>query len=188
LSCILPGTVLEYSPEKGEDAFNAISSVLEATGGISLFQVCKITGLNQPTVQNWVKRGWVSKPCGKKYTETQMSRILLINMLKKSMSLDDIVRIMTYINGSVEDKSDDIIADRILYNYICKMIYLINYEKKSLSEVEATMRSLTNNFTGYLKEDADKVKAVLNIIIMAYTSAQLRIAFEKNIEQLNIKI
>lgn len=120
---LVPGTTVPFSENIRDSAFEAVQPVLEATGGLTLSQLSKITGLGGTTIQNWIKRGWVSSPKGKKYSEKQVLRILLINMLKDAMKLEDIARLMSYVNGDVEDNSDDIIADIHLYNILCRIIF-----------------------------------------------------------------
>lgn len=120
---IIPGTTLKFTETAREAAFSVISPVLEATGGLTLSQLSKLTGLEGTTIQNWIKRGWVSSTKGKKYSEKQVLRILLINMLRNVMKLDDIANLMSYVNGDVEDTSDDIIADIHLYNMLCRIIF-----------------------------------------------------------------
>ena len=118
---IIPGTTLKFSEQARVSAFSVISPVLEATGGLTLSQLSKLTGLEGTTIQNWIKRGWVSATKSKKYSEKQVLRILLINMLRGAMKLDDIAGLMKYINGDVEDTSDDIIDDILLYNILCRI-------------------------------------------------------------------
>jgi len=115
---MIPGTTLKFSEQARDSAFSLIAPVLEATGGLTLSQLSKLTGLEGSTIQNWIKRGWISSTQGKKYSEKQVIRILLINMLRGAMKLEDIARLMNCINGDVEDTSDDIIADVILYNIL----------------------------------------------------------------------
>ncbi len=78
---LIPGTTIKYTPQARNAAFSLIAPVLEATGGLTLSQLSKLSGLEGSTVQNWIKRGWVSSTKGKKYSEQQVLRILLINML-----------------------------------------------------------------------------------------------------------
>ena len=119
---LIPGTTMKYTPQARNAAFSLISPVLEATGGLTLSQLSKLSGLEGSTIQNWIKRGWVSSTKGKKYSEQQVLRILLINMLRGAMKLESIVNLMAYINGDVEDTSDDIIDEITLYNILCRII------------------------------------------------------------------
>lgn len=82
---LIPGTALAKSLQTGESAFAAIEPILTATGGLTLAQVEGLTGLNGSTIQNWVKRGWVAAPVGKRYGRRQLMRIILINMLRAVM-------------------------------------------------------------------------------------------------------
>ena len=70
----IPGTVL---PATTED-IGHIEEKFEAMflgGGMVLSQVAAVTGLEPYTIQNWVKRGFLTKPVGKKYTLRQLCRI-----------------------------------------------------------------------------------------------------------------
>ena len=84
---LIPATTMKFSEQARNSAFSLISPILEATGGLTLSQLSKLTGLEGSTIQNWIKRGWVASTKGKKYSEKQVLRILLINMLRKSYDL-----------------------------------------------------------------------------------------------------
>lgn len=66
----LPGTVLNFSEQAEGNAFSLIEPILTATGGITLSQLTAITGLQGSTIQNWIKRGWVSATEGKEIHRT----------------------------------------------------------------------------------------------------------------------
>ena len=42
------------------------------------------------------------------------------------MKLEDIAKLMSYINGKVDDLSDDILHDKQLYNLLCKLICVLD--------------------------------------------------------------
>lgn len=86
MNWILPGTVLEVDGSRPEAADELFSSLF-VTGGLVLSQVCQITGLEPYTVQNWVKRGFLTPPVKKKYNRRQLSRIIIINMLKAALPM-----------------------------------------------------------------------------------------------------
>ena len=67
----LPGTIIDFSEQAEENAFSLIEPILTVTGGITLSQLSALTGLQGSTIQNWIKRGWVSATTDKKYTERQ---------------------------------------------------------------------------------------------------------------------
>ena len=73
-----PGTTLPFDSKFCENSFFIISSLCAATGGITLSQLTEMTGLEGTTIQNWVKRGWVSKTIGKKYnTKTTLENNII---------------------------------------------------------------------------------------------------------------
>ena len=157
---LIPGTTIKYTEQARNSAFSLISPVLEATGGLTLSQLSKLTGLEGSTIQNWIKRGWVSSTKGKKYDEQQVLRILLINMLRGTMKLESIVNLMTYINGDVEDTADDIIDEILLFDLLCKM-----------KECDSGITS-----------DAEKLSKAMYVMVMAYRSAWLKSEMEKGME------
>lgn len=176
----IPGTAIRYTEQARDSAFSVISPVLEATGGLTLSQLSKLTGLEGSTIQNWIKRGWVSSTKGKKYSEQQVLRILLINMLRGSMKLESIANVMTYINGDVEDTSDDIIDDIELYNILCRIIFSAEdagaFEPDKVRELIDKEVSACEDITG---SDAEKLRKTMFVAVMAYRSAFLKSEMEK---------
>lgn len=168
----LPGTVLNFSDQAEGNAFSLIEPILTATGGITLSQLTAITGLQGSTIQNWIKRGWVSATEGKKYTERQVIRILLINILRNSMKLEDIANLMAYINGRVDDLSDDILHDKELYNLLCRLICILDRDNAYDPSV-ITMEIDRNLGAEYDGEARKRLKKVLFIMIMGYRSSYL---------------
>ena len=61
-----PGTKVPVSEEC------LLTSIFRVTSGITLSQVCEITGLKAGTIQNWVKRGYVNSPIGRKYKKARL--------------------------------------------------------------------------------------------------------------------
>lgn len=123
---LLPGTALTCTPGKEGDAFSVLEPIFAVSGGgLTLSQVAELTGLTPTAIQNWVKRGWVANPVNKKYDEIRVARILLINLLRDAMQLDRIARLLAYVNGSVNDRSDDSMQDPHLYSLICAAIFRI---------------------------------------------------------------
>lgn len=110
----IPGTVLTGSREDVESSIRQIEGMFLA-GGIVRSQVAAVTGLELHAIQNWVKRGFLSNPVGKRYSLSQFSRIALINMLKSVMPMEKICGLLRYINGELADESDDLIDDSVLY-------------------------------------------------------------------------
>ncbi len=176
----IPGTTIKFTEQARASAFSVISPVLEATGGLTLSQLSKLTGLEGSTIQNWIKRGWVSATKGKKYSEKQVLRILLINMLRGTMKLESIANVMTYINGDVEDTSDDIIDDIKLYNILCRIIF--SAEDAGAFEPDKVRGLIDKEIDAcenMLSSDADKLRKAMFVAVMAYRSAFLKSEMEK---------
>lgn len=168
----LPGTVIDFSEQAEENAFSLIEPILTVTGGITLSQLSALTGLQGSTIQNWIKRGWVSATTDKKYTERQILRILLINILRNSMKLEDIAKLMSYINGKVDDLSDDILHDKQLYNLLCKLICILD-RKGIYTPLEISEEINKNLGAEYGDEERKRLNKVLFIMIMGYRSSYL---------------
>ena len=179
---LIPGTTMKFSEQARESAFSLISPVLEATGGLTLSQLSKLTGLEGTTIQNWIKRGWVSATKGKKYSEKQILRILLINMLRKAMKLEDIANLMRYINGDVEDTSDDIVEEVLLYDMLCRIIFTA--EDEGAFDSDRIKSLVAREVAQNTKEiaDDDKMKKAMFVMVMGYRSGFLRTEMEKGLE------
>ncbi|WP_028510351.1 DUF1836 domain-containing protein [Ruminococcus sp. NK3A76] len=177
----VPGTVLPLTDwardriSQGQ-AFDAlISPILSATGGVTLSQLARFTGLEGSTIQNWIKRGWVASNKNKKYTEKQVARILLINVLRAAMKLEDIVKLMEYINGEVEDESDDILHDKDLFDLLCSAVLRLDETEGMRIDGENVMKisdsMISEDFKGEVR---DKLQKALAIMLLAYRSAILK--------------
>lgn len=182
---LIPGTTLTFTEQTRNAAFSAVSPVLEATGGLTLSQLSKLTGLEGSTIQNWIKRGWVSPTKGKKYSEKQVIRILLINMLRGAMRLESIQQIMVYINGDVIDTSDDIIADVPWYNILCRIIFTA--EDEGSFNTESIKKHIEHEIRACAAEinyGEDKLRKALYVMVMAYRSGCLKAEAEKAMAEL----
>ncbi len=183
----IPGTAITYSEQGRYTAFSLIAPVLDATGGLTLSQLSKLTGLEGSTIQNWIKRGWVSSPKSKKYSEKQVVRIILINMLKGVMKLEQIANLMTYINGDVEDTSDDIIDDVTLYNILCRIIFTAVDEGAFAPErIRELIAEELIQCASEINFGADKLSKAVYIMVMAYRSACLKNEMEKGLAEIDL--
>ena len=167
----IPGTVLQIKREESV----RIPQQLEALffgGGITLSQVTGITGLEAYTVQNWVKRGFLTSPVGKRYTLRQLCRILNINMLRGSMPIDRICRLLAYVNGQLDDESDDMIDDSQLYFMFVKLAVRM----KELYDPEKANLILEEYLADYkepIPGAKERVRQVLRIMLTAWLAARM---------------
>lgn len=170
----IPGSVTPYSPNQ-INAFDLFDSMINSTGGLTLSQVCTITGLEGSTIQNWVKRGWVPRPIEKKYQNQQLARILIINALKDSLQLEQIINLLGVLNGQVNDFSDDKINEFELYNYFCGVVKNINITHSiDFDHLNQIIKITTENFTGFFDNCQQILYNILKIMTNYYISGKIK--------------
>lgn len=171
---LMPGTNTPYIDNVG-GAFSMFDQMIAATGGLSLAQVCSITGIEPTTVQNWVKRGFIANPVRKKYYQRQLSRILIINALRECMQLEQIVTLLRYLNGDVEDSSDDNISESELYNHFCKIMSCIDIEKGiSKERSDLIIKSTIQGFKGPHTDSYQRLYKTLSVAVCAYIAGSYK--------------
>lgn len=168
----VPGTVIPYT--KGNGMFSVFIPMIKATGGLSLGQVCAITGLEASAIQNWVKRGFVAHPVNKKYYERQLARILLISALRSSMKIESIGELMHIVNGSADDESDDIISEEQLYDFLCETVSGLDPESVTKVSVDKVVDKVTSEYTPKSAENLERLKSALSVMAYAYMSGVLK--------------
>ncbi|MCE5236410.1 MAG: DUF1836 domain-containing protein [Clostridiaceae bacterium] len=169
----VPGTVIPIEKSTGPGGEGFLNGIFAATSGLMLSQVREITGLDAPALQNWVKRGFVPPPEGKRYGIDQVARILVINMLRDVMQLEKIAFLLSYLNGNLLDTSDDIIPESVLYSYICRIRYACG-GALSEKDVEKAIESCTGDYVEKIPGAAQKLHRALRIILLSLKSAQLK--------------
>ena len=176
----IPGTVL-----KADRAGNVEQqfSAMFLGGGIVLSQVTGITGLEAYTVQNWVKRGFLSPPERKHYSLKQLCRIVNINMLKNVLPMERIVGLLSYINGDLDDESDDIIDDSRLYFMFVRLAAQAPAMNTPQGREECIAKELAD-YREPVPGAKERVAKVLAIMLTAWASAQLRQAAEQMLQEL----
>ncbi len=132
-----------------------------------------MTGLEPYTVQNWVKRRYVSSPKGRMYDVDQFSRLVIINMLKQSMPLDTIEKLLSYINGHLDDTRDDMITDSELYHLFVSILLKLE-EQSSTDTARDVVSSVTEAYIEPVAGARKRLERVLLIMIQSYFSAEYR--------------
>lgn len=171
---ILPGSALPFETGDHDHAFSRFTTILQATNGLTLSQLCHITGLNQTTIQNWIKRGWVASPKDKCYGEVHLARILLINMVREILPLEMIAELMTIVNGSVELREDDMLPDREWYDLLCRCILRMEMSEPQGQKTQKEMIAEILCDTPISEEDRLTLGSVLFIMLNAYEAACLK--------------
>ena len=169
---IIPGTTLTARREDAQFIEQQFKAMFFA-GGMVLSQVAGITGLEPYTIQNWVKRGFLTKPVGKRYTLRQLCRILNINMFKSVMPLEQVCRLLSYVNGHLDDESDDLIDDSVLYFLFVRLAshYSVMHNPQGRDDyLEEVLRDYAEPVPGA----RERVEKVLRIMLTAWAASQLR--------------
>jgi len=181
---LLPETVTAYI-ERGEKAFSKINLLLEAAGGLSLSQVCAVTGLEGSTIQNWIKRGWVEHPKGKRYEEAHIARILIINALKECIRLEQIALLMNYVNGLTESGDGNIIKESELFNYLCESLHKLGQaDDLSSSGVEAVVDKVIKGYNGPTHDARLRIRKALTLMIYACVCTDVKRRTESMMSQI----
>lgn len=179
---IIPGTVLPIPQEEIPYIENKFRSMFMG-GGIVLSQVAAITGLEPYTIQNWVKRGFLASPQQKKYTLRQLCRILNINMLKPALPMEEICGLLQYVNGHLDDESDDLIDDTQLY-FLFIRIAAQHRQPQDPAGWDACLERILAEYDEPVPGARERVEKVLRIMLTAWASAQLRSYAEAMVEEL----
>lgn len=184
---LIPGTILNRKSMGDVTGMEFLSKIFYLSDGIMLTQIREISGIDGSTLQNWVKRGWVENSKLKRYNIDQVAHILTINMLRNCMQLDKIAFLVRYINGNIDDRSDDIICDSQLYDYICRILDKLT--KKNTEHTFETLRECIDGVTSSYEEKVTGARKRLNnaleIIITAYYSSLLKKAVDEKFVQLS---
>ena len=120
-------------------------------------QVSTLLGIEPYLIQNWVKRGFLSPPVKKQYTKRQFCRLCIINMLKDTLRLERIAALISYVNGKLDDESDDTVGDDVLYNYYVDMCYLLENEG---GKIEAVTETVTAGYSEPCAGSRERLKKV----------------------------
>ncbi len=179
----IPGTVLAVGDIQG-GMFSRLRPMIELADGLSLSQVCAITGLQPHAVQNWVKRGFVAHPVGKKYHARQLARILLICALRECMGIEQVGELLGHINGDADAPEDDIISEEKLYDYLCKAVQQLDSDWISPAEIPALIERVTEDYRAPDDRAHRRLTTALQVMLCAHLSCQLKGHVARHLEQL----
>ena len=172
---MIPGTKLKKSDMGNVTGLEFLSKVFFISEGVMLSQIREVSGIDGSTLQNWTKRGWVANARLKKYNIDQVAHILIINMLRSCIQLDKIALLLHYINGKIDDKSDDIIRDSVLYDYICRILEtLMHQDVCSMASIKDVIREQISDYTEVMDGARERLANALEIIVVAYYAALIK--------------
>jgi len=178
----IPGTTLtgkRAEADNLEEQFQAIFSM----GGLTLSQVSSLTGLEPYTVQNWVKRGFLPSPVQKRYDMERVCRLININILKGTMPLEQITKLLAYLNGDLADERDDLVDDTLLFFLFVRLAARARYIGGSESWDDALIHA-TADYPEPVPGARDKLIRVLKVMLTIWVANQLKAQAEEMIAQL----
>ncbi len=171
MSSNFPGTSIECSSlEQGSS--RVLFDGIFATGGITLSQVCIMTGLEPYLVQNWVKRGFLTSPVGRVYSREQFARIIIINMLRQALQIDRICGLIKVIAGEPNDVSDDLVRDDELYHIYVDMLADRSVDICDERSVICAAERATEKFVEPMPGARKKLCKILAVMLYAHRSSQ----------------
>lgn len=178
----IPGTTLECTRAEADQLQNLFQPMFLA-GGLSLSQVSKITGLECHTIQNWVKRGFLPPPQNKRYDMERLCRIININILKGNMPLEQIIKLMAYLNGDLADESDDLVDDTKLFFMFVSLAARARHLGGDQTWDEA-LEQITADYAEPVPGAREKLCKVLKIMLTTWIANLVKAAADRMMEEL----
>lgn len=178
----IPGTVLTVPQEEIAHIPEQFKAMF-LPGGMVLSQISAITGLESYTIQNWVKRGFLTPPENKRYTLRQLCRIIHINMLKSVMPLERICSLLSFVNGQLDSEADDMIDDSDLY-FIFVGLAAKAQALYRTADREAVLDSALADYQEPVPGAKLRVKETLRIMLTAWLAARMTQEAERMLQQL----
>lgn len=168
----IPGTALPTTTEEIGQLEERFKGMFLG-GGMMLSQVAAITGLEPYTIQNWVKRGFLTKPTAKKYTLRQLCRIININMLKDALPMEEICGLLSCVNGHLDDEGDDLIDDSQLY-FLFIRLAAQHRQMNTPAGRDASLAQVLSDYEEPVPGARERVEKVLRVMLTAWAAAALR--------------
>lgn len=182
MNWIIPGTTLE-GLRSNADRTDGLFQSLFLAGGLTLSQVASITGLEPYAIQNWVKRGFLPPPQAKRYNMEQVCRIININILKGNMAIEQIIKLMGYLNGDLADESDDLVDDTLLFFLFVKLAARARYVGGTMTWDDA-LAEVTSDYEETVPGTKEKLQKVLKVMLTTWMANLLHDEAAKQIAQL----
>ncbi len=178
MSTTFPGTTIEATAlTKGSSKL--LFDGIFAAGGITLSQVSVMTGLEPYLIQNWVKRGFVSSPVKRLYSREQFARIIIINMLRNTLHIEQICGLIHIIGGAPQDPEDDLIRDDELYH---RYVDMLSEGNVNVNDPASVLQAASNASLGFEERAPNSKKQlmrILQVMLYTHTAAGLRNSAEQ---------
>ena len=169
----IPGTVLAGPREDVASSIRQIEGMFLG-GGMIRSQLAAVSGVEPHDIQNWVKRGFLSSPVNKRYSINQFCRIVTINMLRSAMPMDKICSLLGYVNGRLDDESDDLIDDTQLYFAFLEVAARFRGLAEDRNALSKCIRESLDDYREPYPGAKVRVEQALTVMVLAWISSLLR--------------
>ncbi len=166
----IPGTTLQGDRANVEASIRQIESMFLG-GGMIRSQMAALSGVEAHDIQNWVKRGFLTSPAQKRYSCSQFCRIVTINMLRSAMTMEKICGLLSYVNGRLDDESDDVIDDAMLYFMFLRLAARARHLGGHQSWEDA-FDAIFDGFQEKIPGTRERIEQVLRIMLTAWIGIQ----------------
>ena len=113
----------------------------------------------------------------------QLGRLVNINILKGTMPLEQIIRLMAYLNGDLADEQDDLVDDTMLFFLFVRLAARARYIGGTKAWDDALLE-ITADYREPLPGAREKLIKVLKIMLPVYCANALKAQAEGLIAQL----
>ena len=180
----IPGTIVNVK-DAGATGEEFLDRIFFTTDGILLSQLRNISGIDGSTLQNWVKRGWIGNTVNKRYSKNQLAHILIVNMLRDTMRFERIDFLLRYINGTINDESDDIIPESRLFGYICRILErMSDANGLTADSIQKYIRDEICDYVEKMPGAYQRLENALSIIVTAYCASRIKAESSKLFDEI----
>lgn len=179
----LPGTTVAANIKNAGDAETLLGNIFMA-GGVVLSQVTALTGLEPYMVQNWVQRHFLAPPVRKQYSIDQFCRIATINALRGVLQIDKITALLSYVNGMLDDDSDNILPDSLFYVYFIASVAAA--EDRTVGGLDAAecVQTAVRDFEEPFEGAKERLVTSLTAMVNAYYAAVMLRSVDLTIDKM----
>ena len=166
----IPGTAIRGKRSEVEASIRQIEGMFLG-GGMIRSQLASVSGVEAHDIQNWVKRGFLSSPVKKRYSCNQFCRIVTINMLRTAMPMEKICSLLAYVNGRLDDESDDLIDDTVLYFMFLRLAARARHIGGK-DNWDAAIADILKDYQEPIPGAKERIDKVLRIMLTAWIGVQ----------------
>ena len=182
---MIPGTVLTGPREDVAGSIRQIEGMFLG-GGMIRSQLASVSGVEPHDIQNWVKRGFLSSPVNKRYSINQFCRIVTINMLRSAMPMEKICSLLGYVNGRLDDESDDAITDAGLYFAFLEVASRYRGLAEDRDALGRCIRESLDDYHEPYPGAKQRVEQALTVMVLAWVSSLLRGMAEQKLKEMTL--